>query len=46
MTSKNKKTILYSISILILFGAAFYASMEDYQKDNLARFLEQVFTPN
>jgi len=40
--SKVKKILTYSITTVILLGAALYASMEEYQKDNLSRFLEQA----
>ncbi|KZN41587.1 hypothetical protein [Pseudoalteromonas luteoviolacea] len=46
MKSKVKKTLKYSVTTVILLGAAFYASMEEYQKDNLSRFLEQVIAPS
>ena len=44
MSSKTRKTITYTASFILLGAVAFYASMEDYQKDNMAKFLSQTFS--
>lgn len=44
MSKKLKKKLLISILILVSAGALFYASMEDYQKENMAGFLSQTFS--
>ena len=43
MNTKPKKIITYTVSVIFLGAVAFYASMEDYQKENMARFLSKTF---
>jgi len=44
MSAKLKKTLLYSVSILLLAGAALFVSMEDYQKERVSEFLGDLFS--
>lgn len=44
MHTKTKKIITYLLFVILLGGVAFYASMEDYQKANMASFLSQTFS--
>ena len=44
MNTKAKKVITYTLSFIVLGAIAFYASMEDYQKKNMASFLSQTFS--
>jgi len=43
MKTKTKKIISYAVLSILISGAALYISMEEYQKDNMARFLSQTF---
>ncbi|WP_411360830.1 hypothetical protein [Pseudidiomarina sp. YC-516-91] len=43
--SKNlKRTAAYSALALVLGCVAFYASMEDYQKENFSKLVTQFFS--
>ena len=43
--SKNlKRTAAYSALVLVLGCVAFYASMEDYQKENFSKLVTQFFS--
>jgi len=43
--SKNfKRTAAYTALVLVLGCVAFYASMEDYQKENFSRLISQTFS--
>jgi len=44
LNTKTKKVITYTASFILLAGIALYVSMEDYQKENMARFLSQTFS--
>ena len=44
MNSKLKKTLLYTVSIILITGAALFISMEDYQKDRMSEFLGSLFS--
>lgn len=44
MNTKTKKTVIYSVLFMVLGGAAFYGAMEDYQKENMAKFLSQTLS--
>ncbi|GLX84499.1 hypothetical protein tloyanaT_07510 [Thalassotalea loyana] len=44
MKVKTKKIISYTAAFLIIGGLAFYASMEEYQKENMANFISQTFS--
>lgn len=42
--SKNfKRTAAYTALVLVLGCVAFYASMEDYQRENFAKLISQNF---
>ncbi|MBZ9612123.1 hypothetical protein [Rheinheimera maricola] len=43
--SKNfKRTAAYAALVLVLGCVAFYASMDDYQKENFSKLLSQTFS--
>jgi len=43
--SKNiRKTAAYTALVLVLGGVAFYATMEDYQKENFSKLVSQTFS--
>lgn len=43
--SKNlRKTAAYTALVLVLGCIAFYASMEDYQKENFSKLVSQTFS--
>ena len=44
MQTKTKKVVTYLLFVILIGGAAFYASMEDYQKANMVSFLNQTFS--
>ena len=41
MNINTKKKLKITILFVLLAGVAFYASMEDYQKENMSNFLSQ-----
>lgn len=43
MTTKTRKILTYTAVALMLGGLGLYASMEDYQKQNMAKFFSQTF---
>ena len=43
MKANTKKLAAYTALIVIIGGAAFYASMEDYQKENMSKLMSQMF---
>ncbi|MDP5144570.1 hypothetical protein ORJ00_17630 [Rheinheimera baltica] len=43
--SKNlRRTAAYTALVLVLGCVAFYASMEDYQKENFSKLVSQTFS--
>lgn len=44
MSNKVKKIPLYTVLILVIGSLAFYASMEDYQKENMSKLISQTFS--
>lgn len=44
MKTKLRKIFLYAAAIVVVGSIGFYASMDDYQKDNFASFVKQTFT--
>lgn len=44
MNRTFKRTAAYSALVLVLGCAAFYASMEDYQKENFSKLVSQFFS--
>ncbi|WP_411360363.1 hypothetical protein [Pseudidiomarina salilacus] len=44
MKANTKKLAAYTALIVIIGGAAFYASMEDYQKENMSNLVSQLFS--
>lgn len=44
MNKNLKRTAAYSALVLVLGCAAFYASMEDYQKENFSKLVSQFFS--
>lgn len=44
MHHKTKRAITYTLLAIMLGSIALYASMEDYQKQNFAKFVSQAFS--
>jgi hypothetical protein len=44
MKAKKRKILAYTAAVMILGSLGFYVSMEDYQKQNMAEFLNQTFS--
>ena len=44
MNQRIKRMAAYSALVLVLGSAAFYASMEDYQKENFSKLVTQLFS--
>ncbi|WP_334013242.1 hypothetical protein [Alteromonas sp. S167] len=44
MKAKTRKILAYTAAVMILGSLGFYVSMEDYQKQNMAKFLNQTFS--
>lgn len=44
MSNSVKRTAAYSVLVLVLGCVAFYALMEDYQKENFSKFVTQFFS--
>lgn len=44
MTIKAKKMLVYAVVALLLGGLGLYASMEDYQKQNMVALFSQTFS--
>lgn len=44
MNIRTKKIVTYAVSFILLASVAFYFSMEDYQKENMAQFISQTFS--
>ena len=40
--SRTKRASLYLLITLVVLSFGFYASMEDYQKDNFSKLIEQT----
>jgi hypothetical protein len=44
MKAKTRRILTYIAAVMILGSLGFYVSMEDYQKQNMAEFLNQTFS--
>ena len=44
MKAKTRRILTYTTAVMILGSLGFYVSMEDYQKQNMAEFLNQTFS--
>ena len=44
MLNTLKRKLAVTLALLVTVVALFYANMEDYQKENLAGFLKQLFS--
>lgn len=44
MKAKTKKIVAYAAVVVVLGSLGFYASIEDYQKQNMAKFFSQTFS--
>ncbi len=44
MKAKTKKIMAYAAAFLFVGSLGFYASMKDYQKENMSKFISQTFS--
>lgn len=44
MNKSFKRTAVYIALVLVIGCVAFYASMEDYQKENFSKLVSQTFS--
>ncbi|WP_276307700.1 hypothetical protein [Alteromonas facilis] len=44
MKTKTKTILAYTVALLLIGSVGFYASMEDYQKENMSKFISQTFS--
>lgn len=44
MKAITKKTVAYIAAFLLIGSLGFYTSMEDYQKENMSKFISQTFS--
>ena len=44
MNAKLKKSLLYTVSIILIAGTVLFISMEDYQKERMSEFLGTLFS--
>lgn len=44
MTNKLKRNAVYLVIVVALGSIGFYASMEEYQKENFAKLISQTFS--
>ena len=44
MKAKAKKIVAYAAVVVVLGSLGLYASMEDYQKQNMAKLVSQTFS--
>ena len=44
MQTKTKRITILSITLLLIISTSLYVSIEDYQKENLTKLLNQTFS--